>query len=62
MPGNGIEVRVVTDAETLLPYRVHRSRRLSLVIKEVAGDRRQDEIDMVYAYPAASSGACGTGQ
>jgi hypothetical protein len=29
---------------------------------QVAGGRRQDEIDMVYAYPVAPSGACDTAQ
>jgi hypothetical protein len=61
-PENGIEARVVTDPDTLLPYRVHRSRRSSMIMKEgeqqVAGGWQQDEMDAIYTYPAAPSGAC----
>jgi len=66
LPENGNDARLVTDPATLLPYRVHRSRRYSMIVKygeqQVMGGRRQDEIDMAFAYPAAPTGACDKGQ
>jgi hypothetical protein len=65
-PDNRIELRMVTDPDTLLPYRVHQSRRSGMIMMdgedEGVGGRRQDEVDVVYGYAGASSPACDSAQ
>jgi hypothetical protein len=50
-----IEFRLVTDPDTLLPYRYRQSTRggMKMIEKTSTMDRRtQDDLELVYTYPA----------